>query len=156
MVKVAHTAETFGGRANGLAAYAAWQEQLSENFAETGSDEAFLRERHDAHNNLVGFLAEARWYGALFLIQAANGEILHYRSFADLLHAAACYTEIHNLMWQVWDLAGGNGNPDAWRYFADPDVRRKIAVLLGEARRQDEMAIGLIEQALGKLPAMTK
>jgi hypothetical protein len=152
MLKVARTPVTFGGRCNGLAAYSAWKEQLlhDEVFPD---DEAALRERHDAHNGVVGMLAEARWYGALFLIQAGNGEFLHYRCISDLLHAAACYAEIHNLMWKIWNLAGGNGNPEAYRYFADPNVRRKMVPIIEEAHRQDEEATRYIEQALAKLNA---
>jgi len=31
----------------------------------------------------------------------------------DLLHAAACYTGGHDLMWKLWNLAGGLGNSTA-------------------------------------------
>jgi hypothetical protein len=51
-------------------------------------------------------------------------------------------------MWRAWDLAGGNGNPDAWRHFARPEVRSRIVDVLREAHRQDEMAAGHIELAL--------
>ena len=87
-------------------------------------------------------------------MQASGGEILHYRAIPDLLHAAACYAEIHNLMWQVWDLVGGNGNPDAWKLFARPDVRRQIVTVLEEVPRQDELAIPHIQQALEKQQAI--
>lgn len=151
MLKVARTPVTFGDRHNGLAAYTAWSEQL------LGEDslpdhETAQRLRFDAHNNLVGNLAEARWYGSLFLNQAAEGEFLHYNCAADLLHASACYAEEHALMWKLWNLAGGNGNPEAWRHFADTDVRRKMSAVIEEARQQDMKAVYHIEQALEKLP----
>jgi hypothetical protein len=150
MLQVARTPLTFGDRRNGLAAYGAWAAQVGcdEDFR---ADEALLRERHDVHNGVVGTLAEARWYGMQFLLQAGSGEILPYRAAAELLHAAACYAEIHALMWRVWDLAGGNGNPDAWRLFARPEARQRIAAVLREACRQDEMAVGSIERALKKM-----
>jgi hypothetical protein len=103
------------------------------------------------HNGCVGMLAEARWYGMHFLVQAGTGESLSFRATADLLHAAACYGEIHDLMWKVWGLAGGPDNPQAWRQFARPDVRRQMADVLGEAERQDERATGHLEQALAHL-----
>jgi hypothetical protein len=150
LLRVARTPSTFGGRANGLAAYGVWMQHLQrdEDFPQ---DEAVLRGRHDVHNNLVGFLAEARWYGSLFLAQAANGESLPFRATSHLLHAAACWAEIHALMWKVWDLAGGNGNPDAWRLFARPEVRRSMLPVLEEARRQDTEATEHIEKALASL-----
>ncbi len=152
MLQVARTPLTFRGRHNGLAAYAAWTAQIErdEDFPKDEA-ETVLRGRHDVHNGEVGMLAEARWYGMLFLMQAGSGEILPYHGTADLLHAAACYGEIHNLMWKVWDLAGGNGNPDAWRLFARPEVRRQMVAVLEQAHRQDEMATGHLEQALAKM-----
>jgi hypothetical protein len=149
MLQVATTPLTFGDRHNGLAAYDAWAAQI-ERDEDFRADETTLRQRHDVHNGVVGTLAEARWYGMQFLLQAGSGEILPYRAAAELLHAAACYAEIHALMWRVWDLAGGNGNPDAWRLFARPEVRQRIAAVLHEARRQDEAAAGSIELALKK------
>ena len=142
--------EWYRGRANGLAAYDAWQESLlcDEDF--TGASEAALLQMHDIHNSAVGQVAEARWYGCQFLIEAVNADALHYNMFEDLLHAAACYAAEHDLMWKVWDLAGGNGNPEAWKIFADPAVRRLMVPVIQEARRQDEMAIQHIEHALQK------
>ena len=150
MVTVARTPLTSGDRCNGLGAYAAWIAQV-EHDDDFREDEAVLRARHDVHNGVVGTLAEARWYGMQFLLQAGSGEILPYQGAGELLHAAACYAEIHNLMWKVWNLAGGNGNPDAWRLFAGPDVRRRIVPVLREAHRQDEMAAQHIERALKEI-----
>lgn len=149
MVKVATTPVTFGDRHNGLAAYTAWADHLlrDEDFPD---NEAVLRERHDVHNNVVSMVAEARWYGSLFLIQAAGPEILHYRLTEDLMHAAACYAGEHELMWKVWDLAGGNGNPDAWKKLARPEVRRQMAEVILQARDKDVQATEHIARALGK------
>ena len=71
MLQVTRTPVTFGDRHNGLAAYAAWAEQLlrDEDFPD---DETLLRQRHDVHNNVVGTLAEARAYGSRFLIDMAT------------------------------------------------------------------------------------
>ena len=142
--------EWYRGRANGLAAYNAWQESLlcDEDF--TSASQAALRQLHEIHNSAVSQVAEARWYGSQFLIEAVNSDALHYHMAEDLLHAAACYAAEHDLMWKVWDLAGGNGNPEAWKFFADPAVRRQMVPVIQEACRQDEMAIQHIERALGK------
>lgn len=149
MLQVARTPSTFGGRRNGLAAYEAWAEQLLRD-GEFSGDEAVLRQRHVVHNNTVGMVAEARWYGAQFLIQAGNHDILHYSMIEDLLHAAACYAAEHDLMWRLWDLVGGNGNPEAWRLFADPDVRRRMVPIIQQAREKDAQAAEHIERALAR------
>jgi hypothetical protein len=142
--------EWYRGRANGLAAYDAWTESLLRDEAYAEADEARLRELHDIHNSAVGQVAEARWYGSQFLLQAADPDILHYSKAEDLMHAAACYAAEHNLMWKVWDLAGGNGNPDAWKVFADPAVRRQMIAVIKEARIKDEQAIEHIERVIGQ------
>ncbi len=140
--------EWYRGRANGLAAYDAWAESLLHDELFTNASDARLIELHDIHNGAVGQVAEARWYGSQFLIQASNPDILHYSMAEDLLHAAACYAAEHDLMWKVWDLAGGNGNPEAWKKLADPAVRRQMIPVIIEARNKDEQAIDHIEQAL--------
>lgn len=143
--------EWYRGRSNGLAAYDAWVECLLHDEAYAGADEAKLRELHDIHNSAVGQIAEARWYGSQFLLQASDPDILHYSHAEDLMHAAACYAAEHDLMWKVWDLAGGNGNPEAWKIFADPAVRRLMIPVIQEAKNKDFQAIEHIEHAISKM-----
>jgi hypothetical protein len=149
MLQVARTPVTFGDRHNGLAAYTAWAEQLlhDEDFPD---DEAILRQRHQVHDAEVLMVAEARWYGSQFLIQASDPDILHFRMTEDLLHAAACYAAEHDLMWKLWDLAGGNGNPDAYRHFAEPTVRRHMVPIIHQAREKDAQAAEHIARALAR------
>jgi hypothetical protein len=56
------------------------------------------------------------------------------------------------LMWKVWDLAGGNGNPQAYTFMPDPAVRRQMADLIRLARQKDVEAANFIEQAMVKDP----
>jgi hypothetical protein len=140
----------YRGRSNGMAAYEAWANSLLQDEDYTNAAEPRLMELHDIHNSAVGQVAEARWYGSQFLVQASNPDILHYSMAEDLLHAAACYAAEHDLMWKLWDLAGGNGNPEAWKKFADPTVRRQMVPIIQEARNKDEQAIEHIERALAK------
>ena len=113
-------------------------------------DEAVLRQRHEVHNNAVGLIAEARWYGSQFLIQAGCHDILPFNTTENLLHAAACYAAEHELMWELWNLAGGNGNPDAYHHFADPAVRRRMVPIIQQAREKDAQAAEYIERALAR------
>ncbi|HOS44579.1 MAG TPA: hypothetical protein PK794_12865, partial [Armatimonadota bacterium] len=106
--------------------------------------------RHMVHDLAVGTVAEARWYGAQFLLHLAEGidDLIHRDAVEDLYHAAGYYAGEHALMWQLWDLAGGNGHPDAWQAFADPAVRRRMAPVIREARDKDAAAIAHLARAV--------
>lgn len=151
MIRVSRTPATHGGRANGLAAYEAWAAQLEQADARPG-DEAIHRQRHDAHNNLVGFLAEARWYGSQFLVGMTIGgdDLVHRSAIEDLYAAAGLYAGEHELMWRAWELVGGIGHPDAWRQFADPAVRHSIAGVIREAGAKDAAAVERLENVLAR------
>jgi hypothetical protein len=137
-------------RANGLAAYTAWAEHLLDDEAFPAADEGILRQHHSIHNDAVGNLAEVRWYGSQFLLEAIN--FLPYQMAEDLLHAAALYAGEHDLMWKVWDLAGGNGSPQAHTFMPDPLIRRQMADLVLQARQKDAEAANYVAQALSKDP----
>jgi len=149
MLQVARTPVTFGDRHNGLAAYDAWAEHLLRD-QDFPQDNGVLFQRHDVHNSAVGFVAEARWYGSQFLIGLTEGgdDLVHPDAIEDLYHAAALYAGEHSLMWQLWDLAGGNGHPEAWRKFADPVVRRQMVPIIRQARDKDARAVEHIERVL--------
>ena len=136
----------------GLAAYDAWAETICRDEDLPADNEALLRERHFVHDNLVGILAEARWYGSQFLVGMTErvDVDVHRSVIEDLYQAAGYWAGIHDLMWQAWDLCGGNGNPEAWRKFADPAVRRQIAQVLLQARDKDARATEHLEQALAR------
>jgi hypothetical protein len=139
-------------RHNGLAAYDAWSAHLLSDEAWPAEDEATLRAHHRVHDDAIGTVAEARWYGSVFLAQVVEGFVAgpHKRgTHAEVLHAAACYAAEHDLMWEVWELAGGIGNPDAYQAMADPGVRRTMAGLVRQAREQDARAAEHIARALG-------
>lgn len=138
---------TSGCRHNGLVAYTAWAEHLLQD-EDFPNNESVLRQRHDVHNSVVGMLAEARWYGSQFLIQASNPDIVHYKHAENLLCAAACYAAEHNLMWELWDLVGGNGNPEAFQLFADPAIRRKMIPIIAQGREKNAQAADYIQQVL--------
>ncbi len=150
MVQTARTPLTWQNRRNGLAAYAAWADALLCDEAFPADDEAVLRAHFGVHNLAVGNLAECRWYGAQFLIQAADAETIHYNLTEDLLRAAACYAGEHALMWRAWDLAGGIGNPEGYLRLSDPAVRRAMADVVMQARTLDAEATAHIEAALAR------
>ena len=143
--------EWYQNRHNGLAAYDAWADHLLRDAEWPAGDEATLRAHHQIHDHAIGALAEARWYGSVFLAEIAE----HFAAgpgkpgtTAHVFHAAACYAAEHDLMWQVWELAGGIGNPDAFRAMADPAKRRAMAEVIRQAREKDAQAADHFEQAL--------
>lgn len=85
------------------------------------------------------------WNGSGF-----TPEYLPYNLTEDLLIASGCFAAEHALMWQLWDLAGGNGSPNAWQKFADPAVRRKMAPIILASRDKYNEGAGYIERAIGK------
>jgi len=145
MVQVSRTPRVHC-RHNGLAAYTAWAKALLNDETFATQDPGALCMLQSIHSNCVGALAEFRWYGSIFLAQAAQ-EIPN--SAAHLFAAASCYAEEHDLMWKVWGEMGGLGQGlDFAKRLADPDVRRRSAELIRQARALDETATEHMEQAL--------
>jgi hypothetical protein len=143
--------EWYQQRHNGLAAYDAWADHLLRDEEWPPNDEATLRAHHQIHDHATGDLAEARWYGSVFLTQAAEGFGAgpgKRGTSAEILHAAACYAAEHDLMWEAWELTGGIGSPEAYRHMADPNVRWALADVVRRAREQDVRAVEHIERAL--------
>lgn len=49
----------------------------------------------------------------------------------DLVKAAGCYAQVHDLMWDMWNCVGGNGrSAKQVECFADPQVRRRLVQLI--------------------------
>ncbi len=120
------------GAAGGLAAYDAWAEHLLRDQDFAGAAPDVLRERLEVHDDAVGTVAEARWYGAQFLADMAHADSPRA---SHLLRAAACYAGQHELMWRAWGTVGGMGRDDQTaRRLAAPEVRRQLAALVREAR----------------------
>ena len=143
--------EHYRQRHNGLAAYNAWADHLLRDAEWPADDEATLRAHHQIHEDAVSTVAEARWYGSIFLAEIAEHFAAgpNYRGASGhVLHTAACYAAEHDLMWQLWALAGGIGNPDAFRAMADPAKRRAMADIIRQARNKDAEAIQHLELAL--------
>ncbi len=146
--------EWYQQRANGLAAYDAWADQLLQDDDFPDGETAILQQRHQVHDNVVGTVAEARWYGSQFLTGMTIGgdDIVHRNALEDLYHAAALYAGDHALMWDLWALAGGNGSPEGWKLFADPAVRRQMIPIIQKARDNDARAADHLERVLARWP----
>ena len=147
-LEVMRTPKRQGDRHNGLAAFDAWAEHLlrDEDFAT--DDLAVLRERFTVHDDAALTVAEGRWYGSIFLAQAAMDGGL---KAPELYAAASCCAAEHDLMWKVWGCVGGIGyDDDKVRKLAEPDVRRQIVPIIHQARDQDARAADHIERALAQ------
>ncbi len=136
------------GRAAGHAAYDAWAEHMlrDEDFAT--DDYAVLNDRYMAYFDATGTIAEGRWYVNLFLQQIAGCEPAMAE---DLNQAAACFRAEHDMMWEIWNLAGGNGWTEAHvRKLAEPETRRAMIPVILRARDKDIEAAAHTERALGR------
>ena len=146
-LEIMRTAAIWPDRSNGLTAFDAWEEAIGhdEPFATDGT--AALRRLFDIHDEAVGTVAEARWYGNLFLEQAAA---FLPDAAEHLTQASACFRAEHDLMWKIWGLVGGIGRSDEKaRKLAEADVRRAITTIIRQSREKDAEAAEAIAQALG-------
>ncbi|MFP3897571.1 MAG: hypothetical protein ACLFV5_12145 [Anaerolineales bacterium] len=105
-----------------------------------------VRQRYMVHNDVMGMVAEGRWYASLFLTHVGHEE---WRMADRLYQAAACCAAEHELMWKVWEVTGGPGYSDEHaKKLADCEARRQIASLILRAREKDAQAAAEIERAL--------
>ncbi|MHB1000343.1 MAG: hypothetical protein ACYC27_13965 [Armatimonadota bacterium] len=147
-IDIAHTPEVHDF-CSGLLAYDAWADTLLRDIDFPSDDNNILSERYMAHYDTVGTVAEGRHYANVYLRHMAKSlpDIA-----SELLAAADCYVAEHDLMWAIWEFAGGNGFTDEHvKKFADPVVRRRIVPLIKLAREKDEQAAEHLERALAKL-----
>ena len=135
-------------RANGIAAFDAWIEGLLKDEEFTSVDLNGLIERFNVHDDAVGTVAEGRWYGSIYLSRMANmapGNMVR----PEVLRAAACFAQEHDLMWAAWGAVGGIGRePDRPLNFQKPEVRRELVEILRQTKALDEEAADHIEKAL--------
>lgn len=116
----------------GPAAYDAWENNTKHNKYDQMSDEE-LKAAYDFHHKLVGNHAEARAYLGMFLRKEAGDD-------AELQRIAGLYDEIHTLCREIWHVAGGFENPDAYLSFREPQKRQEIADLIGKVEQLDLQA----------------
>lgn len=146
LVEIARAPATADGRKRGLAAYEEWAVALTaDDWA--SCDDTVLRARFEVHDAAVGTLAECRWYGSKYLIEASDAEAVHHALTEGLLRAAACYAAVHALAWDAWALTGGPGKPDGYRKLAEPAVRAALAKIVMQAHDRDAEATRHIDAA---------
>jgi len=96
-------------RCNGLSAYSAWADALSNDEDFATDDISVLRERFMVHYDAVGAVAEGRWYRSLFISQIARQM---WNRAEDLYKSASCYSAEHDLMWADMESRRGIGVDD--------------------------------------------
>lgn len=136
-------------RHNGLAAFSAWAEALGRDNEIPQEPVAAAMDLHAVHDDAVGTVAEGRWYAAQYLKLAAE-EIP--RLARPLRDAATEYEAIHDIMWGLWELAGGPGRTEEQaRRFADRGTRRRMVPLILQARDRDARAAVHLARTLNAL-----
>ena len=145
-LKIARTPRIRGDFSSGHAAYDAWADALKRDEDLPSDIMDALRVNYHVHEDAVGTTAEGRWYAAQFLKQVAEDMP---RLADSLLGAARYYEAEHDLMWKIWSYTGGPARTDEGALkLADPAVRKKMIPIIIEARKIDEKATALIEEAL--------
>ncbi|MFP4052605.1 MAG: hypothetical protein ACLFV7_01940 [Phycisphaerae bacterium] len=138
--------ETTYGRANGLAAFDAWADDISDEVQFGPASDVPLERKFEAHSNAADVIAEGRWYASRYLAMAAR--FLPYQA-SDLLAAAACCAKEHELMWELWACYEGPSRGEVQQQnFARPEVRRNVAKLLRRSRDEDIRACEHMETAI--------
>lgn len=147
-LEVIHT-PLIHGRYSGLAAYDAWIEELLDDSSFNKDDMTALNEHYFVHYDAAGVVAEGRWYAAVYMRKMAK----LYPEVADDLNAAAdCFEAEHDLMWAVWEFAGGNAMTDVQvMKLAERGVRLRIIPMIRLTAEKDAQAADHIECALTKL-----
>ncbi|MHC4469758.1 MAG: RNA polymerase sigma factor [Planctomycetota bacterium] len=133
------------GRASGLAAYEAWAKAMLDDEG-IGRDPARLAEQKMVVGDAVNMVMEGRWTAADFVREIAG----RTPAMADALEAAAVhFTAEMDLMRDALEpLDGWGQSPAQLELLADPDVRRRVAPLILDARGRDAAAADEIERAL--------
>jgi hypothetical protein len=130
----------------GFAAYDAWADAVANHAKFKQVTDATLKGRLQYHSHFIGHLAAQKWYSSVYL-----KEMRHTPWTAgDILHASAHYAKIHELMWEIWKLAGGY-----WRdideevaKFRDKNRRAEIADIIRLAGESDRAAVRHLVSAL--------
>jgi hypothetical protein len=91
-------------------------------------------------------LAERRWYGSLFLKQAAGFAPTSARD--EILSAAADFQAIHDLMYAINREGGAQSPGDKLPGLADREVRKRMADLMLQAAKHDADAQDKLSSAL--------
>ena len=114
----------------GVSSYVAWARALEADDL-TNIEDDVLTGRMQYHIRYVGHLAAQRWYSSTFLRQLQAPVFC----VSDVLHTAACYARIHELMWDCWQVAGGYWRDEVEEVpkFRDPVVRSRIAGIIRAA-----------------------
>jgi hypothetical protein len=135
-----------GEYVSGLAAFDAWADALQRDEELQLGDIDVLRSRYMAHFLQGLVIAEGRAFGGEIVERAAG----RWLDAAEELQLASGHHQVmHDLMWRLWQTAGGMEPADATLLrFSDPEVRRHLQSIVSSARDQDAAAIAHIERAL--------
>jgi hypothetical protein len=132
------------GRANGHAAYDAWAEAMLDDDAFT-VERDLLAERKMVVGDALNMVLEGRWTAGDFVREIAD----RTPEMAGALETAAAHFRAEqDLMQELLEHLGGwELSPTTLEKLADPDVRRRAASLIREARDRDLAAADQIERA---------
>ena len=134
-----------GNASWGFATYERWARAL-EDESNSSVDGDLLKGRLRYYTHFIGHLAAQKWYTAAFLKERKTS----VGNVSDVLHAAANYAKIHELMWECWKVAGGywRDSDGEIEKFRNIEARQKIAAIVREVGELDRAAVTHMESAL--------
>jgi len=137
------------GRLTGQAAFSRWAEQLLDDASFPAKRRKLLSERFFVHHERGGVLAEARAYGSVFLRIAAEE---CPEAHDELIAAAKCFDDEHDLVWAIWEFTGGMvASDEGARRLAARSTRSRIVPLIRLARSRDAEAARHLQKALRQI-----
>ena len=136
--------------AKGISAYDAWAKDILEDshFPENAIL-PILCERLMVHGDAMDCIADGR-HSAAGYMESLIPCIPAQR--AGLEQAADAFTQVHNAFSKMTALLGGwQRSENEMRMFAKPEVRKRMAGIICEAKRADEKALGIIKELVAAL-----
>ncbi len=126
-------------------AYAAWRGDLADEGILLALGSALREKVLESHDGAGGHIAEARAWGHIFLLAAA--EVLS-EARSELSEASCRFEAIHDLVWRLWQTLPHGDLQARVARIARPEVREDLRRIVAYFRLQDARAAAHIERAL--------
>jgi hypothetical protein len=140
------TARIHEDRYNGIAAYDAIAKEIRRDEEFTNKKVKELHHRYMVLQDALGPVGEGRWYAHHFLKKVIEDVDCPRK---ELSRAVNCFNDEHSLMWKMWDLVGGPGmSAKKAKLFANPEIRKKTAQIILNARDKNQKGADCLEKAL--------
>ena len=140
------TGRNWNQYAKGLYAYDAWAKAvLNESDFPDNAMLAILAERLMVHGDAMDCIADGRYCASSYMKSLISLYPAHQKILEE---AADLFMKVHNTFGKMNNILGGQRGEKEMREFAKPEVRKKIAEIIYEAKIADESALGIIKELI--------